>query len=322
MILLEAESASPASSSRAFHIIAIFGVGLIGSAIVRQLRAQARATCYTLPFSWGNAHLRDEQLGDLELHILNKMKTLQNSGQIKEAIRFTVIWSAGSGGFGSDEGQMNEEYLNFKAVLHFADRISNMTPGIRQAFHMFSSAGGLFEGQTCVGPDTSPSPLRPYGRIKLLQEEALRQWQSTTDKVIYRPSSVYGISAPRHRAGLIPTLLISGMKHLGVRLFGAMDTIRDYVSSEDVARFVVNKIYSDSVSSQVYTLATARPVPLYDVKTVAEQTIRRSIFVQYSPEPEFSANNSYKASVLPADWTKTDLETGVRQLKFRLIGGP
>ena len=41
-------------------------------------------------------------------------------------------------------------------------------------FFLVSSAGGLFEGQRNVGDRSQPSPMRPYGFLKLRQEKLLQ----------------------------------------------------------------------------------------------------------------------------------------------------
>src|SRR5256885_1733395 len=73
--------------------------------------------------------------------------------------------------------------------------------------------GGLFEGQRHIERDSVPEPRRPYGELKLRQEQLLASSSAPLVRCVYRLTSVYGHAHTRRRQGLIPTLVVNGLRH-------------------------------------------------------------------------------------------------------------
>jgi UDP-glucose 4-epimerase len=79
------------------------------------------------------------------------------------------------------------------------------------------------------------------------------------DGHIYRPSSIYGFSREAGRSGLINTLIKNAKSHSVSRIFGSLDTVRDYVLVTDIAEFIARRIIQAETHSQTFILASGRP---------------------------------------------------------------
>jgi nucleoside-diphosphate-sugar epimerase len=185
-----------------------------------------------------------------------------------------------------------------------------------------SSAGGLYEGRRLVGPRTEPRPLRPYGRLKLAQEEALAASPAPLDARVYRLSSVYGHVAGGRRRGLIPTLLADGLRRRTSTVTGRPDTLRDFVWVEDVGRFVARELLRTGRGPvpAVTTLAAGRPASLHEVRRLIESALGRRLHVTYAPRDAGTADITFSPAALPPGWQPTDLRLGIRRVRDRLLG--
>ena len=330
------------------HAAALFGLGLIGGAIHDALahggtrtgdRTDHRNgdrngdeswsggwTTTPLPFSWTDAEARAAQTQA----IARQIETLAPS-------RCDLIWAAGAAGFSASTPALAAEARTFEAFCALARSLGDSLPGTRLRVHLLSSAGGLFEGQTHVGRTTRPAPRRPYGTAKLaLEAAALALAQSDagavtqlagtqllgtqpTEVQIYRPSSVYGFR-PGGRMGLVPALIRGVLTHRPVHIFGATDTIRDYVLAEDIGRFIAERVAAPGGDGgsppppSTHLLASGRPTAMTEMFALVGQIMGRSPYLQLDPAPANAQPMSFLPSALPPGWRPTALETGVRQI--------
>ncbi|MBP1750104.1 MAG: NAD-dependent epimerase/dehydratase family protein, partial [Deltaproteobacteria bacterium] len=152
MVLLETTSPS---SGRPLTV-AIFGTGLIGSAIVSRLQASASLHKQEVPFNWtADSSIQLRQLQDVETRILNgpgpnteELTSCSKPGVGLRSLR--IVWSAGRAGFGASHDETERELYVFRMVLDMAERLAMQYPGDPVSFYLTSSAGGLFEGQRHV----------------------------------------------------------------------------------------------------------------------------------------------------------------------------
>lgn len=316
MILLDGMTQGVSSGRR--MLVLVFGNGLIGSEVVSQLM-RWRLKPRFLGFHWDDRSARERDMRILREQIGELFSQGDSDSQSGNPASIVIVWMAGRGGFASTDEELASETEGFDAVLRIAEGLCETHPHCEHAFHLTSSAGGLFEGQTKVNPTTVPRPLRPYGRHKLAQEIRLRDLPLPIAKFYYRPSSVYGFPGQGRRAGLISTLLLNGLQRRETHFFGRMDTLRDYVSSADVARFVADRVFGGGTTGGTFTLATARPTSLFQLKTLAERIIDRHICASFASALDNSEDIGFLPSSLPADWRFRDVETGMRQIHRRLL---
>lgn len=299
-------------SSAPGRITALFGQGLIGSAIVRNMLRRDHRELQSLKQNWesfrvGTPHYRE-------------LRDCLNS-TIKHAIEFSpedhfinIVWTAGKAGFTSDQQDADADMNSFEALLKLLEEIHQTHPSFPIRFFHFSSAGGLFEGQSCITPESIPCPIRPYGRMKLRQEQTLLTCSIAMPKTIYRPSSVYGTIRPNHRMGLIPTLILNGLRQTVTSIYGVDTTLRDFVWLEDIARHVCSELCYPFVQDSLTTLHSGRPVSLYEVRSTIEKLLNKKVFVRYCPVQSNSLHITFNQRCSKPDWQTTSLSTAVQQI--------
>jgi UDP-glucose 4-epimerase len=292
----------PPAAARPEATAALFGLGLIGGQAAAALRADGYVPAACPPFAWGPAPGRSREIADIT-------RLLEASPG-----RLDVVWSAGAGGFGMGQAAADRECADFSDVLGMARLLAERRAPGTVRFHLLSSAGGLFEGRRDVTPHTPPAPRRAYGVLKLRQEELLARAEGLV-RIVYRPSSVYGLAGPGRRMGLIPTLLANGARYRVSTIYGAPDTLRDYVHVADVARYLARQVGEPGGASRTLILAMARPTSLSEVLAAVERTIKRKLFITYRADAsDNTAHITFSRETWPPDWRPEGIETVVRTM--------
>ena len=127
------------------HLVLLFGLGLIGKAIQRQLQVGGFVDDRTMEFDWLNPQERQRQQQDICRTVV--------SGR-DETHRVSLVWAAGRTGFHSTSEQLEEEHNSFSSVVDLYRSLSAVFGDAHLSFHMLSSAGGLFEGQRLIDSDS------------------------------------------------------------------------------------------------------------------------------------------------------------------------
>ena len=316
MIVLEKKTPPEAEK----EVVALFGSGLIGSSICQNILRRGNYSSSFFPFDWDSVE-QNKNDADIIFSVLSQLIdfNLKTTGS-----RIVFIWSAGKGGFEASEEDIQEELKNFGNVLGLAQRCVDKFPSVKIFFHLFSSAGGLFEGQRLVHSASQPKPRRFYGILKYEQEQSLLKIDARLRKIIYRPTSVYGFTGQGNRMGLIPTLILNGIQNKVTGIYGSLSTLRDYVFSQDIGHFVAESLYSDTDSSCTYhLLGTGKPSSIYEIRHFVEKVIGRKIYLKFENYSgiENTSDITLNSSVLSKGWNPTDLKTGIRLVKERIMLG-
>lgn len=285
------------------HEVLLFGSGILGGAIAGRLGVQARTPPRDLAWPWADAESRRQTAA-----------ALRQSLATDSPAAISLIWAAGRSGMGSTTEDMARETALVGEAIDLAHALADTAP---VHFHLISSAGGLFDGHTHVGADTVPAPERPYGLGKLMQEQLLAAAAAAPAALsahVYRPTTVYGFQAGA-RMGLIPVLILNGLAGRTSTIIGRADTIRDYVATEDVARFVGNRVQQLAPAQDApFLLASGRPAPLGEIVAETEQLLGTRLYLRYDPRPSNSANMSFRPSAIPADLRPVDIRSGIRRV--------
>ena len=294
--------------------VLLFGAGMVGAAIATQLQQSGSLNSTFMPLDWHRTDLFADQLMAIEARLAEVLSLGSNASNRAGGMR--VVWCAGQAGFYSTEEQVSGELKRYLDVLRTIERIVDRYPDIPAKMVLMSSAGGLFEGQRGVRVDSIPAPSRPYGRLKLTQEELLLGSRASLKKEIYRLTSVYGYIRTHQRRGLIPTLVANGLCQRPCQITGYSTTIRDYVWIEDVAEYVSREVMSGSCAGQdrVEILASGKPSSILEIQQIVENTISRPLSLRYSLDTANGDTMSFDAGVLPEGWHPGDLSTNVRKI--------
>jgi nucleoside-diphosphate-sugar epimerase len=292
------------------QLIALFGVGLIGSAVARAVIQEGVRSAITLPFSWKDADCREADLASLSETMIGMM-----AGSVRHV---EVVWTAGRAGFAAGWSDVEEELAAFETVNRLCVQLRDALPVARHRIHMMSSAGGLFEGLRFVEEQTAPAPRRPYGHLKLEEEQRANRLSAGIIPFIYRPSSVYGLGVFGGRAGLIATLIQNAKRYTPSRIVGQLDTVRDYVLVNDIGKFVAHCMNMRAERPESFLLASGRPTAIGEVLDIVGKVIGRPLYLKLDTAPSNASHFSYRRSALPDNWFPTDLETGIKQVARQL----
>ncbi len=188
-------------------------------------------------------------------------------------------------------------------------------PAVRISFILLSSAGGLFEGQRYVGPETTPAPLRPYGSLKLAQEQELLNCSAPLARTIVRLTSVYGYIRQGQRRGLIPTLICNGLKQQVSYIYGKMATLRDFVWIEDVVDHLADLLTAAALPGDSVTiLAGDKPTSILEVQSLVERTLGRRIYLACLADTWNSEDITFSPAVCFRGRPGSDLRSTIRKI--------
>ncbi len=296
-------------------VVVLFGLGVVGGSIREHLLLNGFRPLYAPLMHWGNKEsfqddlrLLDDRLTDLAHHE-------------SAATKLRIVWAAGKAGFSASEDDTVGEWINYEQTLSMFT--TQWVPRFPQgaSFFLVSSAGGLFEGQRNVGDRSQPSPMRPYGFLKLRQEKLLQDAPPAFQRYIYRLSSVYGYIEPSKRMGLVPTLLLNGIRYGVSRVLGNISTLRDYISSDDVGKFICGEVLSaDPVASgRPVFLAAGKPTSISEVKVLIERMIGRKLYISYDYNQTNFLDITFSSGALPERWQSVDLGVGINRVYARYL---
>ncbi len=283
------------SSSR---LAILVGEGLIGSAILNALLRQT-SECVSL----AKTSYRVDDLKPVFQALEAALKTLTADADID------WIWAAGRAGFGADQDEIARELAFFSA---FVDHIGSAYGPRTRQFHLVSSAGGVYEGQSHITRDSLESPNRPYGHGKLRMESLVQE--RFQDHRIYRPTSVYGHIRPGRRMGLISAVVRNLLLHRVTHISGHADTLRDYVFANDIGQHICRRVVTSDTSSRgIELLGSGKPTALREIVHNIGAIVQRPPYVRYALGDNTS-DITFQAGSLPTDWRPTPIPIGIREV--------
>jgi len=203
--------------------------GLLGSALVKQ-----SSNLFNGPkFSW-----------DAPATLLREFDTAIHS--FKEQVNtheWCVIWAAGSATTSTSEVETAKELAAF---TYFTEVLAANAPEKRGVFFLSSSAGGVYAGssQPPFSITTEPAALSPYGQLKLAQEkQVFSALNEVCEVLVGRIANLYGPGQNLEKLqGLISRLALSAITKEPITMFVSLDTMRDYIYTDDAARMIHSKI--------------------------------------------------------------------------------
>jgi nucleoside-diphosphate-sugar epimerase len=294
-------------NSTEHHLVLLFGLGLIGSAICEALLRLEFKSLADILFDWQD----DSQMADARDAI--ESVCLRNS---RMTGRLTFLWCAGTTGFYSSPDEADREYAVFRKTVGFALDLQKRLQPADFSFHSVSSAGGLFEGQRVIRETSRPTPVRPYGVLKKQQEDLLLNTFSETEIAIYRPSSVYGPMEQKSRHGLINNLILNARTGRITVLDAHVMSLRDYVFAGDIGNFVARRIRferDESTNRRAQFLVSARCSSIFEVFQKIKRILNLHAQFRYDDQFGNHKNITFSDSVLPPGWRPVALDVGIRQ---------
>ena len=277
-------------------ICIVVGLGLVGTSIEKYLSYFYRCI--------GKVHFCTHQWNDsfAVYEVLRKQITAYPANVVD------IIWCAGKGSFLSSDEEMSSEYNVFSKVmtnLQETERARNMEIWI----DLFSSAGGIYEGNRYTNSIDNIAPKRPYAFWKLEQEKLLKVLNLKYR--IYRASSVFGPWHQSEKSGLINRLITNTKNKLITQIYAGQNTLRDYIYSGDLARHVTSDIAKNRPPS-TQLLVSGRSISISMLIKIIETLTRQRVKVSFSSQLKNESDMIFSHNLVPTHFVNTSLEEGIR----------
>lgn len=296
--------------------------GLLGSALIK--RYPFHHPHFTLwqplrpSFEWEQPEILKAQFAT-QMGLFEK-KASQFDG-------WSIVWAAGAGVIGSSESALKGETKNFSVFLGMLENLPSETLE-KGTLCLASSAGGIWGGaqKFPITENMPECPISEYGRQKLEQEKSLRDLSKNNPNLkvlIARISNLYGpgqkLSKPQ---GLLSQLCRSALLRVPLNIFVPLETVRDYIFSEDCAELIFRVIKKTQLcpppsNPLVKIFASEDPVSISDILGLLHRLTRREPLVSH-PNQIFSTQQpktlSFQSKVLVEFYQFKPLVEGLNEL--------
>lgn len=193
-----------------------------------------------------------------------------------------IVWAAGAGTVGTTTYSLHAETRILEA---FCTLLRSLHPSGSGYFALASSAGGLYAGASNppYDVDRDPEPLSEYGRTKLDQERiATEILMNDMPVMLARLSNLYGPAQKLDkRQGLVSQLVYAAATRQAVSIYVPLETIRDYIHSDDAATAL-----HAHIGARMGRRSGAEPIIIASGQgTTIAQLIRQATFVTHRRIP-------------------------------------
>lgn len=206
------------------------------------------------------------------------------SDRASKADSWEIYWAAGASGMDSNQQIMDAEARKLEIFLKIAGESAGLlsTPG---ALMLSSSAGGIYAGsqEAIIDESSKESPTTCYAEGKILQESMMRCCALALaghPVLLARLSTVYGPRPPKSkRRGLITVLAQCSLLNRPAKIFVPLDTMRDYIYSQDAAKVIVASMRSLDLDEQpvVKIVSSERPTSVAELLTTVGRIGKRRV---------------------------------------------
>lgn len=270
--------------------------GLFGSALVRQSGNSFSAS----PIEWDSNEAALEQLTE-------NLKRFQVAALSQN---WCIAWAAGHATTASTQSETKAEFELFNAFLLV---LSKIRPAGQGVFFLTSSAGGVYAGSNDPPFTDSaiPVPLSAYGKLKLAQEtSAVKNLGGVVPVVIGRVSNLYGPGQNLSKLqGLLSRLALSAITKESMSIFVSLDTLRDYIYSDDAARvalhFINLALKGAPDEHHVRVIASGQPVSVGHLIHLMQDISRTKIPISYGTH-ESASGQAQDLRLIPSSAHQVD----------------
>lgn len=295
--------------------------GLLGSALSRAL-----ARSGTLEFvPHGRFAWRDTTA--LQAQIVEATGAFARAAA--DAPRWEIYWAAGVGTMISTEAELAPETRALASLLAaLRDSIAGKRSlhGERGVFSLASSAGAIYAGsaEPLIDEAVPVEPTSAYARAKLDHEAMIASLASETGACAFiaRLSTLYGAGQSTTKTqGLLTHISRCVVRNRALQIFVPLDTIRDYIASDDAAAMLIeaSRQAAESGRARIKILASEQPVTIGEILAIFKRIARRPprIITSVTPSSSLYARRmQFRSSVAPLAFArpKTPLLIGISQV--------
>jgi UDP-glucose 4-epimerase len=253
----------------------IGGGGLLGAALCRALKESA-VNLYipTERFDWNSE-------AELDVQLQKAVKEFASNVSTEES--WQVYWAAGVGTMSSLESELSSETRALSVLLNLV-RSDPLLSAASGSFAFASSAGAIYAGATdeIISENTPPAPTTAYAREKLRQESLISDFvlsSRSATVLLARISTLYGTGqASGKQQGLIALIARRLLRNLPIQIYVPFDTMRDYITVDDAAAFIVAAMYLIRGEIGIFTkiIASEQSVTIAEIISTYKRISRRA----------------------------------------------
>lgn len=295
--------------------------GLLGSAFVRVAESRSDEVFMASAVPWGtDAAASVLALDAARFFEMAAMKP------------WSIAWAAGSAVVASDPEAMTRELDALRGLLEGVRAHRSTSPG---AVFLASSAGGAY-GASSGAPYSESSPVQasgPYGELKLAQESlASSALAGVAALYIGRIANLYGPGQnPTKPQGLVHALCRAAAHRRALNLYVPLETLRDYVYADDVARvahyFIDAAIRAQTSAARTVVIGSGRAVSIAELVNTVVRVTHRKVPMALGMHPSASQQAldlRLTPTPLPPGCAVelTSLDVGVRRTFDAIVGRP
>lgn len=260
--------------------------GLLGRAFEQALRTDG--TTIHVPsrrFRWDDAVAVAADLRDAAAGF---------AAAVEPGERWEIYWAAGVGTMGSVAATLVAESTALAALVDALQDLvasSSLSPSAGRVAYA-SSAGAIYAGASVadvIDERTDPAPTTAYARAKLAGEQAVRDMaeRGGLRVLIARLSTLYGIGQTDTKAqGLLTHISRCLVTNRPVQIYVPLDTIRDYLSTDDAAAATIEALRSlDGPGATTKIVASERPVTISEIVSIFKRLSQRPPRIVTSAAP-------------------------------------
>lgn len=292
--------------------------GLLGSALQRTMQRTDQHLFVPIDrFCWS-----DE--AELHTQLLTAVKAFVEFS--KDCDNWNIYWAAGIGTMSSSEEELATESRTLSKVLELIES----EPALMSrngSFAYSSSAGAIYAGSSddVITENSEVAPTTDYAKEKLNQERMIGEFADRNSRVtalLARLSTLYGPGqAGGKRQGLLSHIARGLLRNQSIHIYVPLDTIRDYIITDDAAYAIVAAIHSLTGMPGVFTkiIASEHPTTIAEIISVFKRIARRRPRVISSVSQLsslYTRRIQFKSITVPINkpLLKTSLLVGVSQV--------
>jgi UDP-glucose 4-epimerase len=240
----------------------------------------------------------------------------KENGKLSEKFRSSehVIWAATSLNPIIAESRpdlVEKELDDWQGMLNQLSNNSDL-----KSFIFLSSGGCVYTDKE--GPfdeKMNATGINKYGEVKANQEKSL--FEALPNSTVLRFSNLYGKGQPHGRGqGVIAEWAHALSSGMPVKMYGDIDTSRDYLHIKDAVRAVENLIAKPALG--VYNVGSGTSASLGEILEIFKSYSKAPFHVDHNPGRSFDRKH-YKLSIdkfqIKTDWTPTvSLREGISEI--------
>lgn len=252
--------------------------GMLGSAIHRQLELQdVTVYRYYERFDWKNIERLRVQFR-LALTEFTSRLTLKND-------RWEIYWAAGVGAMSSNTVDLHSETIALEEFLALLKKklIPLNFPGL---IGFASSAGALYSSSSDfeITELSTVTSQTDYAKAKLRQEQMLISFLSglkSVNLLLARFSTLYGPGqSSGKQQGLLSHIARCALRHKPIEIFVPLDTLRDYMFSDDAALAFINSLRVlriDECKYRIQIIASERSITISQIISTFNRLMQKHL---------------------------------------------